>query len=76
MLSPSREITGMLVAATVALSPFLVRAQGAHDHTHAASGVPLGVPYFCAEPNVLSVTSGVWSDPKIWSTGRVPAARD
>ncbi len=48
----------------------------AHEHTPAVSGVPQGVPYFCANPTVTSAGSGAWSDPKTWTSGRVPGARD
>jgi hypothetical protein len=51
-------------------------AQDVHNHTPAVSGVPQGVPYFCANPSVTSIASGAWSDSKTWSTGRVPAAND
>ena len=51
-------------------------AQDVHNHTPAVSGVPQGVPYFCANPTVTSIASGAWSDSKTWSTGKVPAAND
>ena len=47
-----------------------------HDHTPATSGVPQGIPLFCAMPSVVSVASGAWSSSATWSTGRVPAAGD
>src|SRR2546430_12860332 len=56
--------------------PAFVSAQDIHDHTPAVSGVPQGVPYFCAPPSVTSIASGLWSDSKIWSTGKVPSAND
>ena len=51
-------------------------AQDPHDHTPAASGVPLGVPYFCADPTTTSVAAGSWSNPSTWSAGRVPGPND
>jgi G8 domain-containing protein len=60
----------------VAFWPAFAIAQDIHDHTPAVSGVPQGVPFFCARPNVESVASGSWSDSKTWSTGKVPAAND
>jgi hypothetical protein len=51
-------------------------AQIAHDHTAAMSGVPQGVPYFCADPSLTSTASGAWSDPQTWSEKRVPGAGD
>lgn len=47
-----------------------------HEHTPATSGVPQGIPLFCASPSVASVAGGAWSNPATWSTGRVPAAGD
>lgn len=47
-----------------------------HNHTPAVSGVPQGVPYFCANPTVTSIGAGLWSDGKTWSTGRMPRAND
>src|SRR5690349_738686 len=51
-------------------------AQDIHSHTPGVSGVPQGVPYFCANPTVTSVAGGSWSDPKTWSTGKTPNAND
>jgi len=51
-------------------------AQDAHAHTPGVSGLPQGVPLFCASPTVSSVRSGAWSDSATWSTRRVPAADD
>ncbi len=51
-------------------------AQEPHLHTPGVSGVPQGVPRFCATPTVTSIATGVWSDPRIWSTSRVPGAND
>jgi hypothetical protein len=36
----------------------------------------MGVPDFCATPTVVSVGSGAWSDPAVWSTRAVPGAGD
>jgi hypothetical protein len=51
-------------------------AQESHIHTPAVSGVPQGVPRFCASPTVSSVATGAWSNPAIWSAKRVPGADD
>ena len=59
-----------------ALLPVFATAQDIHDHTSAVSGVPQGVPYFCARPTVTSISSGSWSESKTWSTGKVPAGND
>jgi hypothetical protein len=50
----------------------------AQDHNHArmVHGVPGGVPNFCAHPTVISVTSGLWSDPGTWSSKSVPGVND
>jgi hypothetical protein len=34
------------------------------------------VPDFGAEPTIYSVASGNWSDPQVWSAGRIPARDD
>jgi hypothetical protein len=60
----------------LAFWPAFLPAQDVHEHTPAVSGVPQGVPYFCAQPTVTSVAGGLWSEPKTWSTGKVPAAND
>jgi hypothetical protein len=67
-----------LVAATsaIAFGPIVANGQDAHDHTPPVSGVPQGVPYFCASPSVTSAASGLWSDPRTWSTGKVPREND
>jgi hypothetical protein len=51
-------------------------AQQQHAHTPGVSGLPHGVPLFCATPTVTSKSSGAWSDPATWSTGKLPAAND
>jgi hypothetical protein len=51
-------------------------AQENHIHTPAVSGVPQGIPLFCANPSAISAGSGLWSDPKTWSTRKVPGTDD
>lgn len=53
-----------------------ILAQDNHNHTPAISGVPQGVPYFCANPSVTSIRSGDWSDSQTWSAGKVPGSND
>ena len=67
-----------VLAGIVALGPVSMSGQNdsAHDHTAAISGVPHGIPYFCASPTVTSRAPGLWSDPKTWSTGKLPGARE
>ena len=65
-----------LVARLFAFGPSLASAQQPHDHTPAVSGLPQGVPYFCANPSVTSRASGLWSDSRTWSAGKVPGATD
>ena len=60
----------------VALATPFVIAQDIHNHTPAVSGVPQGIPYFCADPTVVSVASGAWSDSQTWSTGKPPISND
>ena len=64
-----RLLLAVLIAAPAA-------AQTHVEHTPATSGVPQGIPLFCATPSVASIASGAWSNPATWSTGRVPAAGD
>ena len=51
-------------------------AQHLQPHTPSVSGMPQGVPLLCANPTVTSVASGAWSEPRVWSTHKVPAATD
>ncbi len=69
-------IGGLVSVIGLASLPTPAAAQDAHDHTSPLSGVPQGVPYFCAGPTVTSRASGTWSDPETWSAKRVPAAGD
>src|SRR5436190_14196327 len=50
--------------------------QETHLHTPGVSGVPQGVPRFCASPTVTSAASGAWSDARTWSNNRVPGTND
>jgi len=65
-----------LIAGAAAFQSTSATAQDVHNHTPAVSGVPQGVPFFCANPTVRSIGSGAWSDSKIWSTGKIPGAND
>src|SRR5262245_24962824 len=65
-----------LAASAIGFGPASVNAQDAHDHTAPVSGVPQGVPYFCANPSVTSTATGLWTDSTTWSTGKVPGAND
>jgi hypothetical protein len=67
-------VVGVLVAIGVGPAAPAV-AQESH-HTPRVSGLPEGVPLFCAQPTVRSVATGGWSNPKTWSTNRVPVAND
>src|SRR5262245_21032335 len=63
-----------LAVFVLSFTPSLAEAQDPHVHTPAVSGVPQGVPYFCANPSTTSVASGAWSDPHTWSSEKVPGA--
>jgi hypothetical protein len=52
------------------------RAQEAHQHTSPVSGMPRGIPFFCANPTITSVNAGAWSNPRTWSANRVPGDND
>ena len=43
---------------------------------HGASGLPHGVPDYCANPTVRAARSGDWGEPSTWSTSRLPATGD
>ena len=45
-------------------------------HDHPAVALPHNIPDFCESTTIQSVASGAWSNPSIWSLGRVPAAGD
>lgn len=53
----------------------LAYAQG-HPHIAASSGIPHGIPRVCVPATVTSIANGAWSNPAIWSKGRVPAPGD
>ena len=38
--------------------------------------MPRGIPFLCANPTVTSVNAGAWSNPRTWSTNRVPGDND
>ena len=38
--------------------------------------MPQGIPLFCTNPTVRSISDGAWSSPKTWSTNRAPIAGD
>src|SRR6266550_6811614 len=69
----TRVVVRTLLLAVLIAGP---AAAQTHEHTAATSGVPQGIPLFCANPSVVSIASGAWSNPATWSTGRVPAAGD
>jgi hypothetical protein len=69
-----RGLAGSAVLFAALIS--LPAAAQTHEHTPATSGVPQGIPLFCANPSVVSAGSGAWSNAATWSTGRVPAAGD
>jgi hypothetical protein len=60
---------------TLVVSPGLAYAQD-HPHVAASSGIPHGIPRVCVPATVTSIANGAWSNPAIWSTGRVPVAGD
>jgi hypothetical protein len=62
---------GLTLAATCV--PAFATAQHIHD---GKSGLPHGVPDFCAGPTIRSVASGNWSSPSTWNPSRVPGAND
>lgn len=71
----ARQLVVLLALLAAPPGSFAV-AQDAHLHTPRVSGMPQGIPLFCANPTVSSVSSGPWSSPKTWSTNRVPIPGD
>jgi len=65
-----RHLTFILILTSAAWG------QETHNHTREVHGVPGGVPDFCAQPTVTSIADGAWSNPVMWSTGKVPVAGD
>ena len=50
-------------------------ALAAQEHLfHGASGLPHGIPDFCARASNVARASGNWSDRAIWSAGHVPSS--
>ena len=73
----STRILPAVLAVVVGAGWSVVTTAQQHDsHTPGVSGLPHGVPFFCANPTVTSKSSGAWSDPATWSTGMPPAAND
>src|SRR5262245_18911233 len=63
----------VFTAMVVTVSAFAQTGEtGTHDHALAVNAVTGGLPYFCAEPTAVAVTSGRWSNPATWSTSAVP----
>jgi hypothetical protein len=60
----------------VLLLAAVVAAQPQDHHLSPVSGVPHGIPRLCAAPTTRSIRDGGWSNPSIWSGGRVPSASD
>lgn len=67
-----------LIATGVPFSPALtnVVAAGPGRQMNTMSGAPQGIPSLCQDPNVTTTASGMWSNPAIWSTHRVPGQKD
>ena len=61
-----------VVALIVSSQPAPAAAQG-HDHS---GPLPHNIPDFCSAATVTTTRSGSWSDPRIWSAGRVPGTGD
>ena len=76
MLRRHSVVPSLAVCAFVACATARSAAAQDHQHTAAVSGAPQGIPFFCSEPTVTSVTGGSWSSAATWSTGRVPGQND
>ncbi len=56
--------------------PLIKAVAGNHLRGKAISTGHDTIPDFCTNSNIQTVASGSWSDPNIWSLGRVPLAGD
>jgi len=66
----------LVIAAAAVLPAQDIHNQAMHNHALEVHGVPGGVPEFCPNPTVTSVTSGAWSNSATWSTKKAPGAGD
>src|SRR5213592_174509 len=71
------RLSFFLVRTTCLLAVFAgVTTTAFAQHNHTASGLPHGIPDFCASATITSAGSGAWSNPSTWSPARVPTAGD
>jgi hypothetical protein len=78
ILRSSYSLAGVVItrlSLTLAVTCLPATAFAQHVH-NGKSGLPHGVPDFCAAPTIRSVASGNWSSPSTWNPARVPGAND
>lgn len=71
-----RRLRTLVAVSILTATPSSTLRAQEHVHLPPASGMPHGMPRFCAQATITSIASGAWSNPAVWSTNNVPVAGD